>query len=68
MQDWLKAFHGSNQAFPAMEIAIKTVVALAQHCDHIDASDNDFLVDGRMRMGIRSECRPRGSSWILSNI
>jgi uncharacterized membrane protein (DUF4010 family) len=29
MQDWLKAFHGSNQAFPAMEIAVKAAVALA---------------------------------------
>jgi uncharacterized membrane protein (DUF4010 family) len=29
MQDWLKTFHGSNQAFPAMEIAIKGAVALA---------------------------------------
>lgn len=29
MQDWLKAFHGSNQAFPAIEIAIKAAVALA---------------------------------------
>ena len=29
MQDWLKAFHGANQLFPAMEIAIKMAVALA---------------------------------------
>jgi uncharacterized membrane protein (DUF4010 family) len=29
MQDWLKTFHGGNQAFPAVEIAIKVVVALA---------------------------------------
>lgn len=29
MQDWLKAFHGANQAFPVVEIAIKTAVALA---------------------------------------
>jgi len=29
MQDWLRAFHGGNQAFPAVEIAIKTAVALA---------------------------------------
>jgi hypothetical protein len=29
MQDWLKAFHGANQPFPAMEIAVKTAVALA---------------------------------------
>lgn len=29
MQDWLKAFHGANQAFPAIEIAVKTAVALA---------------------------------------
>lgn len=29
MQDWLKAFHGTNQAFPAMEIAVKAAVALA---------------------------------------
>ena len=29
MQDWLKAFHGGNQAFPAMEIAVKAALALA---------------------------------------
>lgn len=29
MQDWLKAFHGATQAFPAVEIAVKTAVALA---------------------------------------
>ena len=29
MQDWLKDFHGANQPFPAMEIAVKTAVALA---------------------------------------
>ena len=29
MQDWLKAFHGANQAFPAVEIAVKAAVALA---------------------------------------
>jgi hypothetical protein len=29
MQDWLKAFHGANLPFPAMEIAVKTAVALA---------------------------------------
>lgn len=29
MQDWLKTFHGANQAFPAIEIAVKTAVALA---------------------------------------
>ena len=29
MQDWLKAFHGANQPVPAMEIAVKTAVALA---------------------------------------
>jgi uncharacterized membrane protein (DUF4010 family) len=29
MQDWLRAFHGASQAFPAVEIAIKTAVALA---------------------------------------
>ncbi|HEX4030404.1 MAG TPA: DUF4010 domain-containing protein [Terracidiphilus sp.] len=29
MQDWLKTFHGANQAFPAVEIAIKATVALA---------------------------------------
>ena len=29
MQDWLKTFHGSNQAFPAVEIAVKAAVALA---------------------------------------
>jgi uncharacterized membrane protein YhiD involved in acid resistance len=29
MQDWLKTFHGANQAFPAVEIAIKANVALA---------------------------------------
>ena len=29
MQDWLKAFHGANQPFPAMEIAVKAAVALA---------------------------------------
>lgn len=29
MQDWLKAFHGANQAFPAMEIAVKAALALA---------------------------------------
>lgn len=29
MQDWLKTFHGANQAFPVVEIAIKAAVALA---------------------------------------
>ena len=29
MQDWLKAFHGANQAFPAVDIAVKAAVALA---------------------------------------
>jgi MgtC family len=29
MQDWLKIFHGGNQAFPAVEIAVKVAVALA---------------------------------------
>ena len=29
MQDWLKGFHGTNQAFPATEIAVKAAVALA---------------------------------------
>ena len=29
MQDWLKDFHGANQPFPAMEIAVKAAVALA---------------------------------------
>ncbi len=29
MQDWLQAFHGGNLVFPAVEIAVKTVVALA---------------------------------------
>ena len=29
MQDWLKTFHGANQAFPAIEIAVKVAVALA---------------------------------------
>jgi uncharacterized membrane protein (DUF4010 family) len=29
MQDWLKTFHGGNQAFPAVEIAVKVAVALA---------------------------------------
>ena len=29
MQDWLKAFHGANPAFPAVEIAVKAAVALA---------------------------------------
>jgi hypothetical protein len=29
MQDWLKTFHGANQAFPAVEIAIKATAALA---------------------------------------
>ncbi len=29
MQDWLKTFHGANQAFPAIEIAVKTAVVLA---------------------------------------
>jgi uncharacterized membrane protein (DUF4010 family) len=29
VQDWLKAFHGANPAFPAVEIAIKIAVALA---------------------------------------
>jgi uncharacterized membrane protein (DUF4010 family) len=29
MQEWLKAFHGGNQAFPVIEIAVKAVVALA---------------------------------------
>jgi uncharacterized membrane protein (DUF4010 family) len=29
MQDWLKTFHGANQAFPAIEIAVKAAVALA---------------------------------------
>jgi uncharacterized membrane protein (DUF4010 family) len=29
MHDWLKAFHGANQAFPVVEIAVKAAVALA---------------------------------------
>ncbi len=29
MQEWLKAFHGGNPVFPAFEIAVKTVLALA---------------------------------------
>jgi uncharacterized membrane protein YhiD involved in acid resistance len=29
MQDWLRAYHGANQPFPAMEIAVKAAVALA---------------------------------------
>lgn len=29
MQDWLRNFHGANQAFPAVEIAVKAAVALA---------------------------------------
>jgi uncharacterized membrane protein (DUF4010 family) len=29
MQEWLKAFHGANQAFPAMEIAVKAALVLA---------------------------------------
>jgi uncharacterized membrane protein (DUF4010 family) len=29
MQDWLKTFHGGNQAFPAVEIAVKVAVALS---------------------------------------
>jgi uncharacterized membrane protein (DUF4010 family) len=29
MQDWLKASHGANQAFPAVVIAVKAAVALA---------------------------------------
>jgi uncharacterized membrane protein YhiD involved in acid resistance len=29
MEDWLRTFHGSNQAFPAIDIAIKAAVALA---------------------------------------
>ncbi len=29
MQDWLRNFHGANQAFPVGEIAVKTAVALA---------------------------------------
>jgi uncharacterized membrane protein (DUF4010 family) len=29
MQDWLKTFHGANQPFPAMEIAVKAAIALA---------------------------------------
>jgi uncharacterized membrane protein (DUF4010 family) len=29
MQDWLKTFHGANQPFPPIEIAIKTALALA---------------------------------------
>jgi uncharacterized membrane protein (DUF4010 family) len=29
MQDWLKTFHGENQAFPAVEIAVKAALALA---------------------------------------
>lgn len=29
MQDWLKAFHGSNATFPALEIAMKVAVTLA---------------------------------------
>lgn len=28
MQDWLRAFHGANPIFPAVEIAVKTAVAL----------------------------------------
>jgi uncharacterized membrane protein (DUF4010 family) len=29
MQDWLRAFHGANEPFPAMEIAIKVSLTLA---------------------------------------
>jgi uncharacterized membrane protein YhiD involved in acid resistance len=29
MQDWLKAFHGANPAFPAIGIAVKAAVVLA---------------------------------------
>ena len=29
MQEWLKTFHGANQAFPAVEIAVKAAIALA---------------------------------------
>jgi uncharacterized membrane protein (DUF4010 family) len=29
MQDWLRTFHGANQPFPAIEIAVKAVLALA---------------------------------------
>jgi uncharacterized membrane protein YhiD involved in acid resistance len=29
MQGWLKSFHGANQAFPAMRVAVKAAVALA---------------------------------------
>ncbi len=29
MQEWLKAFHGGNPVFPAVEIAVKTALALA---------------------------------------
>jgi uncharacterized membrane protein (DUF4010 family) len=29
VEDWLRTFHGSNQAFPAIDIAIKAAVALA---------------------------------------
>jgi uncharacterized membrane protein (DUF4010 family) len=29
MQDWLRTFHGANQPFPAIEIAVKAALALA---------------------------------------
>ncbi len=29
MQDWLKTFHGANQPFPALEIAIKAVLTIS---------------------------------------
>jgi uncharacterized membrane protein YhiD involved in acid resistance len=29
MQDWLRAFHGANAPFPALEIAIKVALTLA---------------------------------------
>ena len=35
MQDWLKTFHGGNQVFPAVEIAVKVAVALARKVGQI---------------------------------
>jgi uncharacterized membrane protein YhiD involved in acid resistance len=29
MEDWLREFHGANQPFPALEIAMKVAIALA---------------------------------------
>jgi hypothetical protein len=28
MQDWLRAFHGQNQPFPGLEIALKIAITL----------------------------------------